>query len=322
METIVNTAMSQILSFFTSGFLSGVERSELWLFSQVDQLVLSASSASVSSAWFYQFFQKMELLALALALPLLLVGVVGSMISAAGSHLLRLVGIYLPMSLVGSGLFLFAFRVLATCVDAMCVWLAGSAHVSLESLVPLASWVSVKGDASNPIPFLLIALAGIVSLLGSFSLYFELLIRDGVMLILAAFIPFAMLFVLLRASRAVLYRYIEVTIGGLFSKLVVVALLCLGGELVVHSRSLGDFSQFMAGASMIILATFSPFLLFSLIPFAHLDHQSQISQTGRRSVAQISRKGAFLAGGPPARSMPEIPMASATVIPSYLKQHQ
>ncbi|TAN20339.1 MAG: hypothetical protein EPN30_10560 [Actinomycetota bacterium] len=320
METIVNTVIKQILSLFTNGFLSGIEGSELWLFSRLDQLVLGGSQAPVSSAWFYQFFQKMELLALALVLPLLLIGVLGSMISGAGGHLLRLVGIYLPVSLVGSGLFLFAFRTLATCVDAMCTWLAGSAHVSLESLVPVSSWVSVRGDAANPIPFLLIALAGILSLVGSFSLYFELLVRDGVMMILAAFIPFAVLFVLLRASRAVLFRYVEVTVGVLFSKLVVVVLLCLGGDLVTHSTSLGDFSQFMAGASMIILASFSPFLLFGLIPFAHLDHQSQISQVGRRSVAGISRKGALMVGGPATSSVPEIPLASATAIPSYLKQ--
>ncbi|NNN18259.1 MAG: hypothetical protein HKL84_00205 [Acidimicrobiaceae bacterium] len=320
MATIVNAVIKQVLSLFANGLLSGIEESEIWLFARLDQFLLHSPPTPILSGWFYQFFQKMELLALALALPLFLFAVVASMIVGSGGYLLRLVGIYLPLSLVGSGLFLFIYQTMSSCVDAMCGWLMGSEHVSFQPLGSLVSWVSVKGDVSNPIPFLLIAVAGILSLFGALSLYFELVIREGVMMILGAFIPFALLFVLLSSSRAVLYRYIEVTIGVLFSKLVVVVLLCLGSDLVVNSGSMGGFSQFIAGVSMVILASFSPFLVFSLIPIAHLDHQSQLSHAGRRSIAGVSRKGAFLVAGPSATVIPEIPLASATVVPSYLKQ--
>ncbi len=320
MTTIVNAVINQVMAFFTNGFLSGIEGSEVWLFARLDGLLLHGSQSPVSSAWFYLFFQKMELLSLALVLPLFLFGVISSVFFGSGSYLFRLIGVYLPISLVGSGLFLFFFQTAATSIDAMAGWLMSSEHVSLGSFSSFLALVSVHGDSSNPIPFLIIGIAGVVSLCGALSLYFELLLRQGVMLVLGAFIPFALLFVLLSSSRVVLSRYIEVTVGVLFSKLAVVVLLCLGGGLVGHAGSQGDFGQFMTGIAMIILAAFSPFLLFSLIPIAHLDHQSQLSHLARRSAGGVIRKGGMLAGGPSVQATSEIPMATATVVPSYLKQ--
>ncbi len=320
MQNIINTVIRQVLLLFTHGFLSGIEGSEVWLFARLDQLLLHGTQSPISSAWFYQFFQKMELLSLALVLPLLLVGVISSVFTSSASYLMRLVGVYLPVSLVGSGLFLFAYQLLASAVDAMSGWLIGSEHLSMGSFLSIAAWISPNGDLSNPVPFLLIALAGVVSLFGALSLYLELMLRQGVMAVLGAFIPFALLFVLLSSSRAVLYRYIEVVVGVLFSKLAVVVLLCLGAELVAHSGSSGGFSQFMTGVAMIILTSFSPFLLFSLIPFAHLDHQSQLSHSARRSMAQMARSSGTLLSGSVSPATQEVPMASATVVPAYLKR--
>lgn len=320
METVINAVIRQVLLLFSNGFLSGIEGSEVWLFAHLDQLLLEGAQSPISSAWFYQFFQKMELISLALVLPLLLVGVVSSVLLGSGGYLMRLVGVYLPVSLVGSGLFLFAFQMLASAIDSMSSWLVGSEHLSLESFGAMTAWLSPGGDLSNPVPFLLIAVAGVAGLIGTLSLYFELLLRQGVMLVLGAFIPFALLFVLLSSSRAALYRYIEVTIGVLFSKLAVVVLLCLGGELVVHAGSPGGFGQLMTGIAMIILASFSPFLLFSLIPFAHLDHQAQLSHSARGSAVALTKRTGLLVSGSAPQAAPEIPLANATTVPSYLKQ--
>lgn len=321
-QTIVNAIASQLLKLFTSGFLSGIEGAEIWLLSRLDRLLLSGAQSPISSAWFYPFFQKMELLSLALALPLFLVAVLSAVFLGSGGYLMRLVGVYLPISLIGSGLFLFVLQALAAGVNAMSSWLAASEHLSVGSLVSVASWFNPGGDLSNPVPFFLVALAGVISLIGSLSLYLELVLRQGVIAVLGAFIPFALLLVLLNSSRNVLFRYIEVTVGVLFSKLAIVVLLCLGGELVRNSGSSGGFGQFMTGVAMVILSAFSPFLLLSLLPFAHLDHQRQLSLQARRSLSHAASNGGRLMSGPSAQVVPEIPLASATVVPSYLKQRQ
>lgn len=321
MGSAIDTIIRAVAQFFASGFLAGVESSELWLFSQLDRLILRSTGSPLTSAWFYHFFQKMELLALAFVLPLFLIAVVSSIFLGSGGYLFRLVGVYLPISLAGSGVFFFIYRALAASIDSMSSWLAGSEHLSLESLGSFASALNV-GGGGNPVPFLVVALAGIISLLGALSLYFELLLRQGVMMVLGAFIPFAVLFMLLSSSRSVMYRYIEVALGVLLSKLVVVVLLCLGGELLVNSTAAASFREFIMGTAMVVLASFSPFLLFALIPIAHLDHQSQLSSSIRRSARGVAGKGGMLIGGGTSSQAKEIPLASSTAVPSYLKREQ
>lgn len=322
MSTIVITVVKDVLNLFSSGFVSGIESSEIWLFGHFDALLLQSSSSALSSGWFYGFFQKMEILALAFAVPLFLVGLLAATFNNSGSYLIRLVMVYLPISIVGSGVFLFIFQSLSSAIDEMSSWLVNSEHFSLDSFTAIASGISVQGGAPDPVPFLLVLIVGILSVLGSLSLYFELLLRQGVMLILGAFIPFAFLSVFLSSSRSALYRYIEVTIGVVLSKLVVVVLLCLGSVLVLHQGSDAGFSESIIGVAMVILASLSPFLLFGLIPFAHIDHQAQLSRSARKVAGGFARQGLFISGGSAPVTRTEIPIANATVVPSYLRSKE
>lgn len=321
MITLINEIVKQLLVMVKGGFLSSVEASEIWLFSSIDHLLLSGTSNTLSQGWFYAFFQKMELLSLALVLPLLLVGLCHAVVTGSGGYMVRLVLCYLPISLVGSGVFLFIFEGLSTVVDLMSTWLIDTQNLSLGSLTHLISGLSSNGNLGNPMPFVLIAIAGIGSILAALSLYFELLIREGVMLVLAAFIPFVLLGMLLTSSKAIVHRFIELSIGVIFSKLAVVVFLSLGIQMALHSGSIGRSSQFLIALAIILLASFSPFLLLTLLPIGHLNHQAQISQSGRAKAKQIPRLGALVIGPSSTGANYEaLPTAEATQVPSYLKQ--
>lgn len=320
MGTVVNSVIKQLMHIFTGGFVSAITSAEIWLFLRIDRFIVHGSLISLSSGWFYQFFQKMEVLALVLILPLFIIGVINAVVSGSGGYLLRLVTLYLPVSLIGSGVLLIGFQALGSAVDVMCRWLIDSQHLSPSSFAQMFSNLSAQGDLADPIPFLLVAVAGIVSVLAALSLYFELLIREGVMFVLAAFIPLILLATLLSSAKAVVYRFIEISVGVIFSKLAVVVLLCLGAELVANSGSESNFSQFMVGIAIVILASFSPFLLFALIPIAHIDHQAPLSASARRKGRDLIRLGTMAVPGTgiPERSGPP-PLAEATPVPSYLR---
>lgn len=320
MGSIVNAIIKQLIHIFTGGFVSSITSVEIWLFLRIDKFIVHGSLISLSSGWFYQFFQKMEVLALVLILPLFIIGLINGVVSGSGGYLLRLVTLYLPVSLIGSGVLLIGFQALGSAVDVMCRWLIDSQHLSPSSFAQTFSNLSAHGGLADPIPFLLVVIAGIVSVIAALSLYFELLIREGVLVVLAAFIPLILLAMLLSSAKAVVYRFIEISVGVIFSKLAVVVLLCLGAELVTNSGLASNFDQFMIGVAIVILASFSPFLLFSLIPIAHLDHQAQLSGSARRKGRDLMRIGAMAV---PGAGIPEIPgpppLAEATPVPSYLR---
>lgn len=321
MLTLINEIVKQLLVIIKGGFLSSVESSEIWLFSSIDHLLLGGTSTALSQEWFYQFFQRMELLSLALVLPVLLIGLCSAVVTGSGGYLVRLILFYLPISLVGSGIFLVMFEGLSTVVDAMSKWIIDSQNLSLDSLTNMVSGLSARGNIGNPMPFILIAIAGIGSVVAALSLYFELLIREGVMLVLAAFIPFVLLGMLLTSSRAIVHRFIEVSIGVIFSKLAVVVFLSLGIQMALHSGSIGRSSQFLIALAIVILASFSPFLLLALLPAGYFGHQAQISQYSREKTKRISRLGSLLVG-PSAVGVDyeALPTAQATQVPSYLRQ--
>ena len=75
MGSIVNAIIKQLIHIFTGGFVSSITSVEIWLFLRIDKFIVHGSLISLSSGWFYQFFQKMEVLALALILPLFIIGI-------------------------------------------------------------------------------------------------------------------------------------------------------------------------------------------------------------------------------------------------------
>lgn len=320
MSSVVQSAAASLVSLFTHGFAVAIERSEIWLFERIDTLIVEGAGSQVGSPWFYHFFQKMEILALGLVLPLFLVGVILAQISGSGSMLTRLTMLYLPVSLIGSGLFFFAVEGLTASFDAMSSWLVSSSGVNLSSLSGALPVSGVPAGSPSEVPFLLIAVGGTLSVLAALSLYFELLLRQGVILLLTALVPFGILFMLIGSSRVTFYRYLEVTAMVIAAKFVVVVLLCLGALLIINASGLDGFSQFLSGSAVLLLASFSPFLLFSLIPVAHLDHQSQMSHSLRRTAVVVSQRG--LGGGTGGTDMGapgDIPLANATLVPSYLR---
>lgn len=321
MNLLINEVIKQLLALLRGGFLSSLQRSEIWLFSSIDHLLVNGAASSLTQGWFYQFFQKMELLSLALVLPMLLIGLCSAVISGSGGSLVRLVLLYLPIALVGSGVVLFAFEATSKIVDYMSEWIINSQNLSVASLAHMVSGIGMGGNPTNPMPFILIVIAGVGSIVASLSLYFELLIREGIVLVMAAFIPLILLGLILSSSRAIAFRFIEMSIGVIFSKLVIVVFLSLGMQMAVHSTSIGRSGQFLIALGIIAMSCFSPFLLMALLPFGHLSHQQQISQTGRGKAKQIGRLGALVVGpSSPEVGYPALPVAKATEVPSYLRQ--
>ena len=143
-----------------------------------------------------------------------------------------------------------------------------------------------------------VLLAALVIVVGALFVWLELLMRAASIYVVVLFLPFAFAALIWPRSAGVLRRVIELLLVLIFSKFVIVAILSLAsGALGNADRSAAGVSQAFAGGAVLLLAAFSPFALFKLVPFLE---GAAIGGVAGRGAATV---GAVVATAGPARVM-------------------
>ena len=120
----------------------------------------------------------------------------------------------------------------------------------------------------------------LVMALAAIFVWFELILRAGVVYVAMMFLPLFLATMIWPATSGWVRRLVQLIVAAILSKLVIVATLSLG----LSALGSGDgVSSVLAGAGMFLIAAFSPFVLFSLIPLAAEVAQPQ--REGRHAVA-------------------------------------
>ncbi len=108
-------------------------------------------------------------------------------------------------------------------------------------------------------------LMALVMALAAIFVWFELILRAGVVYVAMMFLPLFLATMIWPATSGWVRRLVQLIVAAILSKLVIVATLSLG----LSALTSGDGpSAVLAGAGMFLLAAFSPFVLFSVIPLA------------------------------------------------------
>jgi type IV secretion system protein TrbL len=125
---------------------------------------------------------------------------------------------------------------------------------------------ALAGAAEVPV---FVAIVGaLVMVVGALFVWLELIVRAASIYIVVFFLPFAFMAMIWPRTQGILKRAVELLAVLIFSKFVIVAILALSAAALGNANEGAGFAQVLAGGAMLLLAAFSPFVLFKLVPFA------------------------------------------------------
>lgn len=248
-----------------------------WLLRQVADAIDSTTAVDLSAPWFQSHYAFMFQVGAILLLPLILLTVLQALLRQDPWILLRLVLLYLPAAMLLTGLAVGVAQTSIVVVDALSADLTAQVAKDTDSL---ASSLTKASAIGGPVPLFASFLMALVMALAAIFVWFELILRAGVVYVAMMFLPLFLATMIWPATSGWVRRLVQLIVAAILSKLVIVATLSLG----LSALSSGDgVSAVLAGAGMFMIAAFSPFVLFSLIPLAAEVAQPQ--REGRHALA-------------------------------------
>lgn len=284
-----NAVASAIFATLSGWFVGAAT----WLLGLVGGVLDHSTTPPVTSAWFL----AREHLLLAVAAPIALLSLVGGILHAtlhgALGELWRTVLLRLPVALVlgaaGAGI----VGIAVTATDELCTMLAAGSSTSLSTTL---RGLAVAVAATSGLPGTEAVLAAGLVIVGSFLLWFELVVRAAAITIATAMLPLVFAASLWPPAMVWARRLVE-TIGGLIiSKAVIVLVLSIALDAVAHAGS-GPATAITGGA-MLLLASLAPYAVLRLVPVAEAAATSHLESVRHRAsagVQTVSRHAASLA---------------------------
>jgi hypothetical protein len=282
------------------GITEWVSGGAAWLIGQVARLSDETTTPELTTEGFIRQYKKMESIALFMAVAMLFFAVLESL--GQGSGLLRVVFLNLPLALIGSSVAFVVVQMLVAATDGVSHIVAASTesetqhffHGAIKGLGGAgekAGEVAAGGTggpveatgkaaAKTAVPLFVTFLAAVIGAFAAFFVWIELLIRDAAVYVVALFAPLSLAASIWPRWSGVFRRSAEVLCVVIGSKFVIVAIIGLAAGLAADSG--GSVEHVLAASALMLLACFSPFVLFKLVPFAE---GAVASAYGRRSAA-------------------------------------
>ena len=245
---------------------------------------------------------------------MLLAAVLEGLAQGSSALLVRVVMVNLPLAFLATSVAYAVVQLLLVATDGLCHAIAvASAHDSQRFFkaaigdLGQASGTAGKaiggGGGADPatgamdqvagataVPLFVTFLAAIIGAFAAFFVWIELLMRDAAVYVVALFMPLALAASIWPRWSGALRRSAELLLVVIASKFVIVAIISLAAGLIATSD--GQVEHILAASALMLLACFSPFVLFKLVPFAE---GAMGAAYGRRSAAGGASHGVQLA---------------------------
>jgi hypothetical protein len=279
----------------------------VWLLGEVVELTEKTASPNLLSKGFLRQYKGMASIAVVLALLMVLFAVFESLGSGDGGMLWRVLLVNVPLAAIATSAAYVVVQLLIATTDGFSQAIAHSTASdtrvffkgAVEALAEAGGDAgAVAGTATEgpgtgtatgeaagtvAVPLFVGFIAAIIAAFAAFLVWIELLMRDAAIYVVALFMPMAIAASIWPRWMSALRRTAELTIVIVFSKFVIVAIIALAASLLADTE--GKVEQVLAAGALLLLACFSPLVLFKLVPFA----EGAVS-------AAYSRQGAGNAG--------------------------
>jgi hypothetical protein len=296
-----------------------VSSGAVWLIGEVGQALSSTTTVDLGTAWFGAHEAVMAGIAAAVVVPMVCCAAIQAVYRQSPSMLVRSFLVYLPLSVLLTGVAVTLVRLALAATDALSSQVMSSAGVDATNLFPGVSAYLGGGLAGPAAPAFVVFLAGLLVALAALVLWLELVVRAAAVSAAVLFLPLALAALVWPAVSHWCRRLADTLAALVLSKLVVAAVLSLGvgalagGLGLSGPRSGGGFSAVVTGIALLAIATMAPFTLLRLVPAveagaaAHLEstrHRLQHAATpaarhvGNLAMERMASTGNEARGGP------------------------
>jgi hypothetical protein len=254
-------------------------------------LISSTTRPELQSTWFSAAYWRVAGISALLTLPFLFAAAIQALLRSDLALLGRAAFGYLPLGL------------LAVAIAAPLTMLLLSGSDEMSRLVSSASGgadadflikaVAGAGGLSliSRSPFIAF-MVGLLTVAATVTLWGELLVRSAAVYVIVLMLPLFFAAMVWPARRIWAARAVELLIALILSKFAIVAVLSLGGAALGHTP-VRSFTSMLAGATLILLAAFSPWVLLRMLPLHELAAGAAAGLRGE-AVQPLAR---FTAGG-------------------------
>ncbi|WP_217913799.1 hypothetical protein [Miltoncostaea marina] len=276
-----------------------------WILEQVATAIDDTTRVDLGAPWFAEHYGFMFGVGAILLLPLLLLSVLQALLRQDPGLLARAAFLHLPAAMLLTGLAVAVTQTALAVTDALSAELTAGIAKDTGSLAEGLSAVSLPGTG---IPLFASFVLALFMAIAAVFVWIELVLRAAAIYIAVMFLPLFLAAMIWPSTSGWIRRLVQLLVAAVLSKLVIVATLSLG----LSAFSSGDSpSAVLAGAGMFMLAAFSPFVLFSLLPLVSEAAQPQresrhalAGATGAALAWNVARtRMAFGAGGGASRSL-------------------
>lgn len=249
----------------------------------------------IGTTYFTQQLGVMSLLGAAVALPLLLLTAIQAVVQQDAGLLVRALLVRLPLALALTGVAIQLVALGMAATDSVSSGLMHAASVPAGHVFAGLAKGIVAATALGVPVFATFVLALVVAF-GALVLWLELALRAASIEVATLFLPLALAGVIWPATSQWARRLGETLAALILSKVVIVAVLALAvGELA--SVSGGGLSAVVSGIALLLLAVFSPYAVFRLVPVLEAGAVGHLQGLAGHKAVQAARQGASLAKG-------------------------
>jgi len=271
-----------------------------WLLRRLVSAIDSSTRPDLLSGWFGAGYRLMISLATLLVLPVLLIATMSAVVRQDWSGLTKSYFVYLPMAAIGTAMAIPLTDMGLDITDWMSGLFLTGMRGDIQAFLNAAAGALTETSAGQSamgagMPLFLAFLAAIVIALGAFAVWVELVLRSAGIYVAVFFLPLGFAALVWPHTRAWFGRLTKTVVALILSKFVIVAVLALasaalssiggagdaeisragGGataaaaiELGSAGGSAGGFPAVIAGAALMLMAAFSPLVLFRVADVA------------------------------------------------------
>lgn len=231
-------------------------------------VISSTTRPALQSTWFSAAYWRMAGISALLTLPFLFAAAIQALLRSELTLLWRAAFGYLPLGLLAVGIAAPVTMLLLAGSDEMSrIVASASGRADTDFLVKAGAYVGGLSLVSAS-PFLAFVI-GLLTAAATVTLWVELLVRSAAVYVIVLMLPLFFAALVWPARRIWAVRTVELLVALILSKFAIVAVLSLGGAALGHTQ-IPSFTSMLAGATLILLAAFSPWALLRMLPLHEL----------------------------------------------------
>jgi hypothetical protein len=294
---VADQASDRILEPIGRAIAEGLAGAAKKVADEVLHFITSSATVSFDQGWWagdraQALVRQIATLALFLTLLCLLLAVIQGLLAGDVGSMVRATMLEVPVTIAATLGLVAVTQLLLSLVD------AASAAVLDGVPEALGHYFAGFGDTANSFSngFAGSVMVG-VFLAGAILVWIELVVRNSLIYLLVAFAPLTLAARVWPAARGVWRRLAELGLALIVSKFAIALCLALGAAAVAgggpKEGDLGtqtgmDLASMLTGASLMLLAAFTPFVVLKLLPIVEA---AVIAQGISRSPARAAQSG-------------------------------